>query len=258
MHVDGATPAVLGALRDRIPSDHILTSSERIGPGGARNRLNLAAPTPWIAHFDDDSYPCQTDFFAQAADVLARHDSPDLAVVAAHFPSHEPPPPNGNPTRAMEFVGCGHLMRKAWFVKCPGYLPRSLAYNFEEVDLCLQLHALGARILRAPSLEVWHEHRAAERTHPDIAVATLVNTFLFPMVRYPLTLLPLVLLPGLHRCLWLARRGEPLHLAPAIRELLASGPFLRTYRRPVSARAVLSWLRQRKAISQPKPSSAAA
>jgi hypothetical protein len=35
-----------------------------------------------------------------------------------------------------------------------------------------------------------------------------------------------------------------------IRELLASGPFLRAYRKPVSTLALLSWLRQRKAIDQ--------
>jgi GT2 family glycosyltransferase len=248
VHVDGASPEVIDLLRQSHPEVKILSSPSSIGPGGARNHLNNEASCDWIAHFDDDSFPASPDYFAKAQDVI--NTFPTAAAFAALFPSHPadlPPPPFLN---VAAFIGCGHLINKSWFEKTHGYVPRPLAYNIEEVDVCLQLHALGGLCIQASALQVWHDHSFANRPTDPIAIATLANTFLFPLIRFPLLLLPLGLFMGLRRSLSVIRQGNSHILLPALADLLKALPLLDAHRAPVSTPAVLSWLRLRR---QPQP-----
>ena len=81
--------------------------------------------------------------------------------------------------------GCGCVFRKSWFAKTTGFVPLPIAYAMEEVDVSLQLHALGGKIVHDPFLRVLHD-----RVLPDVADATtnahiLANAALPPYLRFP-------------------------------------------------------------------------
>src|SRR5688572_19535846 len=61
VHVDEGEQACATAVRRAHPDVRLLVSDDRIGPGGARNRLIAAASHAIVASFDDDSYPFDSD-----------------------------------------------------------------------------------------------------------------------------------------------------------------------------------------------------
>src|SRR5688500_5426273 len=81
VHVDGYRAALAQQLGEMFPDVTVLSSTERIGPGGGRNRLLQEAKQELVASFDDDSYPADLDFFQRA--VNAATSNPDAAVLTA-------------------------------------------------------------------------------------------------------------------------------------------------------------------------------
>src|SRR5438128_390266 len=63
VHVDGNQAQCKEAISKAFPDVHVLYSETRVGPGGARNKLIVAAKTQWVASFDDDSFPIDMDYF---------------------------------------------------------------------------------------------------------------------------------------------------------------------------------------------------
>src|ERR1041385_759847 len=64
VHVDANQNAAEKAIRDAFPDVLVLRSREQVGPGGGRNKLGDAARFEFVASFDDDSYPIDSDYFA--------------------------------------------------------------------------------------------------------------------------------------------------------------------------------------------------
>ncbi len=187
VHLDGNDAKLRALVEGEFPNVRLLHSSGLIGPGGARNRMMREAHCSWVAHFDDDSFPADADFFARAWRLISRY--PETAVFAATILPTEPPDPQGLWLQA-HYVGCGHLMNRDWFLRTRGYLPLPVAYNLEEVDVSIQLHDLGGRCLQSGDLRVFHDHPVPLRETEDTQVAMMINTVLFPLLRYPLPLLP--------------------------------------------------------------------
>ena len=71
----------LHAIRDAFPEVRVLRSSDQVGPGGGRNKLVSAAQFEFVASFDDDSYPIDSDYFARARKVFDRF--PEASVICA-------------------------------------------------------------------------------------------------------------------------------------------------------------------------------
>lgn len=243
VHVDAGNTALRAAVTARYPQVRCLFSETRLGPGGSRNRLLAAASHDWVASFDDDSYPAQADWFARAAELVRAF--PDSAVFSAA--SHAPEWQSLQLRRIAVFSGCGCLFHKPSFLRTGGFVPLAIAYGMEEVDLSLQLHALGGRLVHDPLLRVNHEP-APDRPAPGPRVAALglVNTLLLPWLRYPVALWPVGLLQGLSKIRWMLANGQGgavlpgLRLAPdVLREHAA-----RVQRVPV--RRLLSWLKLRR------------
>lgn len=243
VHLDGNDRVLRDLVQREFPGVRLLHSEILIGPGGARNRMTQEARCPWVAHFDDDSFPLDRDYFARAWSLIAR--LPETAVFCASILPMESPDSQGLWLQAV-YPGCGHLMSRDWFLRTRGYLPLPIAYNLEEVDVSIQLHALGGRCVQSGELRVFHDHPPPVREDENTQVAMMVNTVLFPLLRYPLPLLPQACGSVLRRLLRLLLNQEwcvVLHSLCALP--FAMWRYL-PLRAPLCTAAAWSWLRLRR------------
>src|SRR5688572_13958406 len=81
VHVDEGRIECVKAISSTFPQIRMLTSSERVGPGGGRNKLVAAASHEFVASFDDDSYPIDSDYFARVLQLFDRF--PDASIICA-------------------------------------------------------------------------------------------------------------------------------------------------------------------------------
>lgn len=239
VHLDGNDTGLRALVAREFPDVRLLHSNSLVGPGGARNRLMQEARYPWVAHFDDDSFPQDADYFARAWQLISK--LPDTAVFCASILPHESPDPQGLWQQAF-YPGCGHLMNRDWFRRTRGYLPVPIAYNLEEVDVSLQLHELGGLCLHSGELRVFHDHPVPLRETEDTQVAMMINTVLFPLVRYPLPLLPQAGGSMLRRLLRLALKGEWRVIGRSLWALPSALYHYLPLRAPVRASTACSWL----------------
>ncbi len=244
VHVDGANSATLEAVAKQFPLVRLLSSPANLGPGGARDCLIRKASHEWVATFDDDSYTEDASYFARVIADIASH--PHTAVFTSDFTA---PELRDMPLQQVAvFSGCGCVYNRSWYLRTRGYVPRVVAYGFEEVDLSLQLHALGGQILLDPKLNVIHDHPITGRFPEEIVTETILNAFLFPWVRYPFLMLPLGLIQAMRYALHAALTGEQSALLKAIQQLPSTLMRYQSLRAPVSSSAVWTWLRLRRSI----------
>lgn len=239
VHLDGNDPGLHTLLETEFPEVRLLFSDSLVGPGGARNKLMQAASHPWVAHFDDDSFPEDVDYFETASRLIAKF--PYIAVFCATILPMETVDSSGLWMQAY-YPGCGHLMSREWFQKTYGYQQRPIAYNLEEVDVSIQLFNLGGWCLQAAQLRVFHDHAPAQREDVKTQTETMINTVIFPLLRFPLLLLPQAFGSVCRRMFRLILIGEWL----VIKEVLIKLPSaIRRYlplRAPVRFSAAWAWL----------------
>lgn len=244
VHVDGGNAALHAEIEALYPCVRCLYSPNRLGPGGSRNWLISEASHDWVANFDDDSHPAHGNYFARVSELIDAF--PDAAVLSAA--SHAPEWARLVIQRISVFSGCGCVFNKQWFARTRGFVPLPIAYGMEEVDMSLQLHALGGKMIHDPLLRVNHEP-PEDRTRDEqrVAAVVLANTVLLPWLRYPLWLWPVGMAQVLSKIRWMLVHGQAkamwsgLQIVPT--HLLAYGGH--TWR--VSTQALLSWLRLRRA-----------
>ncbi len=175
VHVDANRRDCEQAIRKAFPSVRVLRSHEHIGPGGGRNKLVDAAQSEFVASFDDDSYPIDSDYFARAAKLFEQF--PDAAVICAAL--YHAGEAIGLDERSAEwtadFSGGACIYRRKAFLDAGGYVPLPVAYGMEEVDLAIRLHSRGGRILTTRWLRVFHntnlERHADGGQHRESRVA---------------------------------------------------------------------------------------
>jgi GT2 family glycosyltransferase len=246
VHADGGDNQTATLIRAGFPQVRLIESVDRVGPGGGRNRLLAAAACRFVASFDDDSYPVDTDYFARLE--LAFEKSPETAVLAAAiFHNGEQVEPDDRRCRwVADFVGCGCAYRREAFMRTTGFVPLPLAYGMEEVDLALRLHGSGWRILQSPWLRVRHETDRQHQADPAITSATVANLPLLTYLRYPVACWWVGLAQTMSRVCWLAlhRRWRGItggfYRVPGLIRSYAG------YRRTVSMSALNSYLRLRR------------
>jgi GT2 family glycosyltransferase len=196
-----------------------------------------AATQPWVASFDDDARPLTHDFFAQALDCTTQF--PHAAVLSAIATPMEWQ--LTEPKQIGVYSGFACIFNQAWFHQTAGFVPLPFAYCMEEVDLCLQLHALGGFVIECPALRVEHESDI-----PVDSVAfhsrALANIVLFWFIRCPSSLIGRAAYQILRRCVWLLLTC-PGAIVPGL-AMLPDHLQRHAYRRaPVSATAFRDWLR---------------
>lgn len=268
VHVDDNRTALAEQLGASFPDIQVLSSIERIGPGGARNQLLRSAREELVASFDDDSHPAEMDFFQRVLDTAVA--CPDAAVFTATL-IEDQRETGSDPelmTRVASFAGGACVYRRSVFLKTLGYVPLPLAYGMEEVDLSLRLHAMGQRIIHAPQLRVVHEVTPLKRVrrivfhglwpkvitardpgHRDtreISTSTVANLALLPFLRYPLVLWPYGLAQCLHKALELAVNGRSRDALAGLWQIPSYLWRHRRHRAPLTAQQVWSYLRLRR------------
>jgi GT2 family glycosyltransferase len=239
VHVDGGSEAVVMAVRQAFPKVRVLTSQHLLGPGGGRNRLIAAASYELVANFDDDSFPEFPDYFARV--LLLAERFPSAAMYSAASMASE---------REIECCqvigvasGCGCVFRRGWFARTRGFVPLVVAYGMEEVDMSLQLYAQGGLVVHDPALRVVHDKELPKTMSASMNAATLGNTALLAYLRYPVWLWPLGAMQLVRRVLWLLRQRWLQGLVSGLLGIPAYVARYREYRAPLSASAVLGWMR---------------
>jgi FkbM family methyltransferase len=209
VHVDGNETATVDAIRTIFPDIQVIVSTTNVGPGGGRNKLLAECHTPYVASFDDDSYPMDGEYFARVASLL--EVNPKAAVLAADVFHLEEKVANASstPPRWVDsFPGGGCAYRRSMFFATAGYVPLAIAYGMEEVDLSLQLIDQGYQILHAPELRVFHDTDRLRHADPEVSAASIANIALLAYLRYPLFYWWLGLAQLASRVFWLLRVGR--------------------------------------------------
>ena len=245
VYLDAGDASLAQRIQEAFPSVGILSSAERVGPGGGRHRMLQAATQPWFLSLDDDSWPVDVDFLARLQAHAQKAD--DVAVLAAviHHQGQETPGLENWERTVSDYTGCGHAMRVAAYRSIAGYVDRPNAYGLEERDVALQLHCAGWRVRRCGDLRVFHDTRLQHHNQPAVIAATIENAALLAWLRYPVILLPYGLLQFANVIRFMIVSGR---LAGIPRALLNTHVEIWRHRRlrtPLPFNRVFSYLRLR-------------
>ena len=247
VHVDANRRDCEEAIRKTFPAVRILRSKEQVGPGGGRNKLVDAAQFEFVASFDDDSYPIDSDYFARAEKLFEQF--PDAAVICAAL--YHVGEAIGLDDRHAEwtadFSGAACLYRRQAFLYAGGYVPLPVAYGMEEVDIALRLHARGGRVLTTRWLRVFHNTDLQHHADPRITAGSIANLALLAYLRYPVSLWGIGIGQCANRLLWLLRHGRRRGILKGVTMIPAHLRVNHRYRLPVSKNALRSYLALRRA-----------
>ena len=185
IHVDAADGSLEAAIMTEFPEVHVLTSAERVGPGGGRHRCLMSCSSSYAVNLDDDSYPFDADFFLSVATIFDEH--PEVALIDAQiWHRGEKEIVRGSriwPT--LRFTGCGHAVRVAAYRSTSGYLAEPVAYGVEENDLAMQMFARNLQLWKSEALRVFHHRDRSAHSSPQIVSGYISNMALLTFINYP-------------------------------------------------------------------------
>jgi GT2 family glycosyltransferase len=246
IHIDAGDNQTEDFLCSKYPDIRILKSDQRVGPGGGRNKLSCAASSEFVASFDDDSYPVDTDYFARL--VQAFEDNPTagvLGAVIAHRGEAIPSSNDGTSYMA-DFTGCGCAYRRVAWDQTAGYLPRQIAYGIEEVDLSLQLLGEGWEIIRVNNLRVRHDTKLEHHEDPAVTAGAIANKALLVYLRYPLRYLGWGLAQYFNLIRWYIQAGRGAGIGRGLAQTPSTLWQHRHLRNPVAPEVIRLYRRLRK------------
>lgn len=259
-HIDLSDGALERELKTRYRDVSVLTSSQRIGPGGGRHRCLSKCRAPYAASFDDDSFPLDPDFFATIERLFS--ERPDAAILGAYIQCRGGPasPRTDALRRVPNFIGCGHAIRLTAYRQVRGYLPVPISYEMEEADLSLQLFRAGWRIYESGALRVFHDTNLEHHQSAEITSAGISNIALNAFLNYPLLAWGWAVVQVLRKVIYCARLGRFSGISRGISRIPGECWRNRRYRRPVSWKTLITFLCFRRddlAFRKKKPHSAA-
>lgn len=239
VHVDGGRMEVAKAIAAHFPMVRLSVSTERVGPGGARNKLLAQCRAPFAVSFDDDSYPLDADFCDRVVKLFETY--PRAAILAADV-FHKGEKITGltlsQPRWVDSFPGGGCAYRRSTIMTTTGYVPLPVAYGMEEVDLSLRLIDQGHQILHAPVLRVFHDTDRARHADPEVTAASIANIALLAYLRYPPTYWWLGVAQLASRVFWLISMGRISGIAAGIVAIPGHLLRYRHHRAPVSLKGM--------------------
>lgn len=247
VHVDANQVACENAIRKAFPEIQILRSVEQVGPGGGRNKLVNAARGEFVASFDDDSYPIDSDYFARGLQIFEKFPEASLLCAALYHAGESIGLDARSARWTADFSGGACIYRRQAFLDAGGYVPLPVAYGMEEVDLAIRLHSQGGRILTTPWLRVFHNTDLKRHGDPKVTAGSIANLALLAYLRYPVSLWGIGAGQCANRLLWLLRHGRRRGILKGVTMIPAHLAANRGYRLPVSKRAVRSYLALRRA-----------
>ncbi len=246
VHVDGNQIACETAIRNAFPGVQVLRSEEQVGPGGGRNKLVGAARGEFIASFDDDSYPIDSDYFARAQQVFEKFAEASLVCAALYHAGESIGLDERSAHWTADFLGAACIYRRQAFLDAGGYVPLPIAYGMEEVDLAIRLHSQGGRILTTPWLRVFHNTDLRHHADPKITAGSIANLALLTYLRYPVSLWGIGVGQCANRLLWLLRHGRRRGILKGVTMIPSHLRENRSYRLPLSKQVVRSYLALRR------------
>jgi GT2 family glycosyltransferase len=247
VHVDGNQITVENAIRDAFPEVCVLRSEEQVGPGGGRNKLVAAAQSEFVASFDDDSYPIDSDYFARALGIFEKFPEASVVCAALYHAGESIGLDERSAHWTADFSGGACIYRRKAFLEAGGYVPLPVAYGMEEVDLALRLHAQGGKILTTPWLRVFHNTDLKRHGDPRVTAGSIANLALLAYLRYPVSLWGIGVGQCVNRLLWLLRHGRTRGIVKGLTMIPAHVWTNHKYRLPVSKSVVQSYLALRRA-----------
>ncbi|HEX6044888.1 MAG TPA: glycosyltransferase [Pyrinomonadaceae bacterium] len=250
VHVDGNQTACEKAIRQAFPGVRIIMSSECVGPGGGRNKLVAAAQCEFVASFDDDSYPIDSDYFGRVLQLFKQFPEASIICAALYHAGEAIALDKRNAHWTADFSGGACVFRRQAFLDTGGYVPLAVAYGMEEVDLALRLHSRSGKILSSSWLRVFHDTDLRRHAEPHVTAGSIANLALLAYLRYPISLWSIGLLQCANRVLWLLRHGRRRGIWRGLTMIPGHLMFHRRFRQTVSNRAVRSYLALRRAPVQ--------
>lgn len=247
LHVDGNRVACANAIREAFPAVRVLLSHEQIGPGGGRNKLLAEATHGLVASFDDDSYPIDSDFFARARELFAKHEDASVICAALFHRGETIALDERKAEWTADFCGGACIFRRSAFLEAGGYVPLPVAYGMEEVDLALRLHSRGGKILTSSWLRVFHDTDRQRHGDPGVTAGSIANLALLAYLRYPVSLWFVGFGQCANRVVWLLRHGRRRGIWTGVKMIPAHLRAHRQYRLPLAVRDVKSYLALRRA-----------
>ena len=246
VHVDANQVAVENAIRAAFPTVKVLRSEDQVGPGGGRNKLVSEARGEFVASFDDDSYPIDSDYFARARQVFEKFPEASLVCAALYHAGESIGLDKRSAHWTADFSGGACIYRRDAFLGAGGYVPLPVAYGMEEVDLAIRLHSQGGRILTTPWLRVFHNTDLKRHGDPKVTAGSIANLALLAYLRYPVSLWGIGVGQCANRLLWLLRHGRRRGILKGVTMIPAHLRANRGYRLPVSKQVVRSYLALRR------------
>jgi len=246
VHVDANQIACENAIRDAFPNVRVLRSDEQIGPGGGRNKLIAAAQSEFVASFDDDSYPIDSDYFARALRIFERFPEASLICAAVYHAGESIGLDERSARWTADFSGAACIYRRKAFLEAGDYVPLPVAYGMEEVDFAIRLHSRGGNILTTPWLRVFHNTDLKRHGDPRVTAGSIANLALLAYLRYPISLWGIGVGQCANRLLWLLRHGRRRGIVKGVTMIPGHVWTNHKYRLPVSGKVVRSYLALRK------------
>lgn len=247
VHVDANQSACERAIHDAFANVRIIRSAEQIGPGGGRNKLVEAAQCEFVASFDDDSYPIDSDFFARALRIFERFPEASLICAALYHAGESIGLDERSAHWTADFSGGACVFRRQAFHDAGGYVPLPVAYGMEEVDLAIRLHSQGGKILTTSWLRVFHNTDLKRHGDPRVTAGSIANLALLAYLRYPVSLWGIGVGQCVNRLLWLLRHGRRRGIVKGVTMIPGHVWENHRYRAPVSSKVVRSYLALRRA-----------
>ena len=251
VHVDANQTAIAEGIAASFPQAKVLVTRENIGPGGARNKLIAACKAPYVASFDDDSYPCDRDYFGRVVALFDRHPTAGVLAARVFHRTEEITDSSGlMPQWVDTFPGGGCAYRRDVFLATAGYVPLAVAYGMEEVDLSIRLIDCGTGILHTPSLRVFHDTDLSRHADPEVTAWSIANIALLAYLRYPGSYCWLGAAQLASRVLWLVKAGR---LRGILRGLALIPRHLSAHRHYRATVSVAGLVRARELRRRPQP-----
>ena len=246
VHVDADQVQCEQEINREFPDVRVLRSSDQVGPGGGRNKLMDAAQFDFVASFDDDSYPIDSDYFERALKLFGRFPEASVICAALYHMGEAIGLDDRSAQWTADFAGGACIYRRSAFLDAGGYVPLPVAYGMEEVDLALRLHSRGGKILSTPWLRVFHNTDLKRHADPGVTAGSIANLALLAYLRYPVSLWAIGVGQCMNRLLWLLRHGRRRGIVKGFAMIPSHIRANQRYRLPLSSAAVRSYLALRK------------
>jgi GT2 family glycosyltransferase len=182
---DGSQQPVPAELRARFPLVRFERVEQSLGLVVQRNRLAKKLSTTYYLSLDDDSFPELGDI-GEAMAWLESH--PSVAALALHIVQGDEDLVEADKLRepfpVRYYIGCGHLLRRQYFLDLGGYLER-LHYFGEEYDFCLRALRQGSSTYAYPSVVIRHKRTSVARNSAKAARYYIRNEAVVGLLHFP-------------------------------------------------------------------------